>query len=243
MPGAKTSGIVVASMATIPERAESFRRAAESLLDQVDILAVYFNGHKIGQVPEWSLSHPRIELTGTPYGLPDLGDGGKFYWSGSLIAPWYLFCDDDLQYPPNYVETMIEAIERYDRKAAVGIHGSLLKTPLGRNLQTSRSKVLHFSEARSTDHAVHILGTGCMAYHRSTIRFGLESVQSPNMADAWFALGCQLLQVPRVVIEHPAGWVKQLPYKGCIWTRNCHSEAPMNVLRRSESWDLVRPAT
>lgn len=230
---------VWASMATIPARADSVVRAVASLVDQVDNLFLYCNGHSIEQVPAELRNHEKVVITGTPEGLADLGAEGKFY--GAVCPHGYnLVCDDDLCYPSDYAKTMIDAVERYGRQAVVGAHGSILKERLAGPYRHCRMRVFHFGEALKEDCFVHVVGTGCCAYHTSTIEVPVGWFQHRNMVDPYFAVLCQQQGVPRVVIAKPKGWIQQLPFKENIWDRNANATKPVEVLRRGAPWKLMR---
>jgi hypothetical protein len=232
---------VWASMATIPSRVDSLVQAATSLLGQVDGLLIYCNGHSREQVPELLRGHDKVIITGTPEGLMDIGAEGKFY--GAVVPDTYhLICDDDLLYPADYAKTMIEAVERYRRSAVVAAHGSVLAPSLARTFKACRRHVFHFGHALDRDRPVHLVGTGCCAYHASTIEVPVGWFGHRNMVDPYFALLCQKSGVPRVVIAKPKGWIRQLPYKGSIWDRNAHSAKPVAVLRRGVPWKLMSPS-
>jgi len=93
----------VVGMATFKGREKAVDTAINSLSNQVDEIILYDN-----------------EVN------PDLTDNGKFYGLSLQKEPCYYFtCDDDLFYPSNYVETMIESIERLG--GIVTHHGRKLK--------------------------------------------------------------------------------------------------------------------
>ena len=81
----------LAAIATVPERADILAQAWGSLEGQCRV--------EIYQNDAWG-------------SLP--GDFGKFHWLGKADCDFYLSCDDDLLYPPDYVEVMCTAAEEYD---------------------------------------------------------------------------------------------------------------------------------
>jgi hypothetical protein len=81
--------MIIASIATVPERRDILPVARASLHDQVDEIVVYEN-RAWGELP---------------------GDFGKFYplglWAGGAVpCDYLLLCDDDIIYPSTYVEEM-----------------------------------------------------------------------------------------------------------------------------------------
>lgn len=187
---------VFVGIAAIPERVEALRKTIESLIDQVDLIGVYLNNWS--SVPEF-LKHEKILVEGV--GGKDIGDIGKFWWV-NRVKGVYFTCDDDLLYPENYVQKTIAALEKYNYKAVVGWHGSLLKEPFKDYYDKASRRVFVFSAHRPHDTPVHILGTGCCAFDTTKFLIRYEDFKSPNMADVYFAEKGQLSKTPFYVIKH-----------------------------------------
>lgn len=172
--------MIQASIASLPERHQSLMETVDSLLPQVDALYV------------------RRDTDG-------IGDAGKF----TVTRGDYIFrCDDDLIYPDNYVETMINKIEHYNRGAVVSCHGKVLKRQPIESYYGSDFRKYHCLLDVERDRRVHIVGTGVLAYHRSAVSVSAVDFPEKNMADIWFSVWCEQRDVPRVCIEHPAGWIR-----------------------------------
>ncbi|MEM9756285.1 MAG: hypothetical protein AAF914_09835, partial [Pseudomonadota bacterium] len=199
-------GLVTASLASIPARQSQLEQVITALLPQVDRLNVYLNGYV--SRPS-SLDHPKITVARSQ-DAGDRGDAGKFYWS--VDSEGYLFsCDDDLAYPPDYVRTMVAAVERHGRQALVCCHGDVVSPDFTRAYDKGARRCYPFAHRLDQDMAVHIGGTGVMAYHSDTLRVDGAAFQSLNLADIWVGVLAQRLRIPIVCIERPAGWVTQLP--------------------------------
>ena len=207
-----TPPMISASIATIPNRQALLERVVRSLLPQVDRLNVYLNDYD--RVPGF-LQHAKIitELSST-HG--NRSDAGKFFWT-DLPHGYVLTCDDDIIYPSDYVDRTIAAIERYQRRAVVGYHGILLN-PKVTSYYRDRT-VLHFSQAIETDTYVHIVGTGCCAWHTSSLRYSHQDFKSPEMADIWFALACQRQRVPMITATREKGWLEAMQAGDTIYNR------------------------
>jgi len=196
---------VTASMATMPSRVDCLRTAVESLLPQVDRLNVFLN--EFDSVPAF-LHHPKIRVARSQ-DVEDLKDNGKFYFTPDLAPGYHLTVDDDIIYPPDYVQRSILAIEAYGRRAVVGVHGVNLAEPLEHFLQGR--EVLHFQEALDRDRLVHLLGTGTIAYHTSTLDIHLEDFQTKGVADLWLAIYAREHGVPLVAQRRPRRWLRVIP--------------------------------
>lgn len=203
---------VTASLATIPSRRSSLAKVVSRLLPQVDRLNVYLNenprivgGDGYPHLPEF-LRHPKITTVwsrDTEFG--DMGDAGKFYWA-SEVQGWHIVCDDDVLYPPDFVDKLITGAERYGKRCAVGLHGAILTEPFGAYYGSRRT--FHFTRELPKDTSVHILASNSLCYHTSTIRVHRDDFKHPNMGDIWFALLAQQQRVPLVCLKHARGWIK-----------------------------------
>ncbi len=172
---------VVAGMATIRGREELRAIAINSLVDQVDSLIVS-NGD-------------------------ELGDQAKFL--GCEHAPAdtiWLAVDDDLIYPPDYVETILAGLDRYPG-CIVSFHGWRMDNdgePYAENFRCL--------ERVTDDVEAHVIGTGVCAFQMDTIRPVMTDFESIN-ADVWLAVRAQQRGIRRVVLAHPSYWLgyAQLP--------------------------------
>ena len=195
---------VFASLATIPSRLDGLQRVVEALLPQVDGLGVYLNEYD--RVPSFLDRREIVVERSEDSGVR--GDAGKFFWAGTRVG-YHLVCDDDIAYPPDYVDRLVEGIERYGRRAVVGFHGCVLRMPVA-DYHSSR-RLLHFSQALANDAPVHVLGTGVAGYHASAIDVWPKDFLAPNMADIWLALLGQHQRVPFVCLRRPKNWLSEFP--------------------------------
>jgi hypothetical protein len=109
--------LVRAYTATIPQRVSTLKMSIESILPQVDYIQVVLNNFK--NVPSF-LRHEKIT---TILGDNSLEDGSRF--TNIATSGYVLVFDDDIQYPSDYVSTMIEHCKRLN--AIVTPMGKILK--------------------------------------------------------------------------------------------------------------------
>jgi FkbM family methyltransferase len=197
---------VRAGVATMPGREDGLAIVLDSICPQVDEVFVYLNG--FDQPPACVLAHDNVRA----FIGPDVGDRGKFRFIDGFEG-YFISIDDDIAYPRFYVQTLIDGIERYGRKAAVGWHGSVLLDGFVDYYDPKSRRVLSFGSERGADTQVHVLGTGCTAFHTDTIRISYCDFLKPNMADIFFALEGQRQSVPFVVLSHRKGWAKPIEFK------------------------------
>ena len=208
-------------VATIPERIGGLKKVVNSILPQVDMLQVYLNGHK--EIPDF-LYHNKIKVirsTDTREG--DMGDTGKFY-RVDLLEGYILTIDDDLEYDKNYVNIMIEAIERYKRKCVISLHGRVLKERPIENYYKDFERYYRCLDGTNEDAQVHIVGTGVTAYHSDTLKIDHNKFRTGYCADIWFSIQCQQQNVPCIVIKNNGKLVeniKEVCYIKNIYEKHC----------------------
>lgn len=183
---------VVAGMATMPGREKSSRLAYMSLKDQVDDLWVYDNGV-----------------------FEDLTDNGKFFFLKDYDEPIYYFsCDDDIIYPPDYVNRTLQAIDKYN--CIVTYHGRILRG-LDRRYYSEHSALscLHsFMQNIELD----VAGTGVCAF-RTDYFNPTEIWNSPDkkMSDLVFSLEAAKQGKKIMHIGHKAKWIQEINNEQTIY--------------------------
>ena len=236
---------VWASLAAIPGRREILGRVVESLLPQVDRLNVYLNGWP--DVPDCLLGDPRV-VVARSQDHGDLGDAGKMFWVDE--APGYhLSCDDDILYPPDYAERVVEGIRSRGGRVVVGYHGVLLR-PHVESYRRDR-RVFRFGSALEEDTQVHLLGTGVSGWHAPTVRVSRGNFRVPNMADVWLAALGQQKRLPFVCLRREAGWLQDIDccYLDSIFrhgeqgtgSAKDKGQIEIEVIQSHEPWQLWPP--
>lgn len=172
-----------AGMATVTGREDLRSMAVNSILPQVDRLIVA-NGDERGD---------QVKFLGCEHAPQDT------VWVG---------LDDDLIYPPDYAETLIEGLERYP-DSIVSFHGWTISEDGECYAENYRCL-----ENVWDDVEVHVAGTAVCAFRLSTIRPVMADFESVN-ADVWLAVRAQERGIRRVVLAHPSYWLgySQLPGK------------------------------
>lgn len=183
-------------IAAIPARTDALRQVIDSLLPQADEIYVSLNGFE--HIPDF-LRHRKVVAVLAP----NLGDFQKFTFLEGFSG-YYITCDDDIVYGPGFVDTIIDTIERYDRKVAVGWHGSVLKLPFSDYYDKESRAVYTFRSAILADRFVDVLGTGCMGFHTDTICPPMSLFERPSMADVYFAKYARERGVPLILAAHAA---------------------------------------
>ena len=211
-------------MAAVPWREETLENVVNSLLPQVDRLNIYLNDWE--KVPSF-LDQAKINAVRSQNEIGDIGARGKFYWCNK-IKGIHLTVDDDILYPADYVEKIVEGMNR-NEGSVVTFHGSILKTPKFSEKQT----VSHFARDVPSDILVTIGGTGVMAYNTANVKIDFESFKCNFWADGWFAIQAKETGVPITALRHEQGWLQPLQTDGPdIWGLNKQEERASQI----DSW-------
>lgn len=228
---------IIIGIATIKERKHMLPQVLDSLQGENTKIFVYCNDYASNSKYSNVFMYP---------GETDLGDAGKYWGVWQTTEPAYYFtCDDDLIYPPDYVQTMVAAIERYDRNAAVSMHGKEYYGPVNSyygdiNAQCAdgRAKAYHCLHPQPQDAPVTVLGTGCAAWHSSLVDLSIEDFPVPNMADIWFSKKLNSAGVPRYAIAHEPLEYIEPPKGSTIWEKHNNNDAIQTAVFNSVNWML-----
>lgn len=211
--------MIIASMATIPSRREIAIKTIESIKDQVDIMFVALN-YMIGtaKMPEY----PNVKYI---YTNPRLGDSNKFYPILDIVDSYLLTCDDDLLYPPTYVEDMIEAVDVFG--TFVTLHGMVIHDFPLRHFydDPERTKVLSCLQGFDKNYYVHVVGTGVSAWHSSMLRMSMGDFLYPNMADIWVSIALKKAKMRPIAIRHPREYLTYLHPKYTIFNNRVKNDS------------------
>lgn len=190
----------------MPSRAHTFGRVLASILPQLDRLFLFFD--KYEHIPHAFANDPRIvPLSASDFG--ELAVCGKFLGVQLHAEPCLYFCfDDDILYPPDYVEFMTRALHRHHLQALIGLHALVIKPPY---LSYPRDcSVLHFSHPCRTDFLVDVLGTGTIAFYTGNFRFNPKSWRFNDMADLMVAIEAAKQSLPRVSVQRTKNYLVPL---------------------------------
>ena len=207
-----------ACIASIPEREQMLRKTVESLRDQVDKIYVTLNNYPY--IPEFLTDCEGVILDNL------MGDAGKFYFADRLKG-YILTCDDDLIYPPDYVEYMIAGLKKY-HGCVVTLHGRSYPRP-----------VTHFQRLKAgypclntvdQDIEVDVGGDGVMCWHTDVLKVKFDDFKQKNMSQLYFSRLCHEQKVPIIVLAHQQGYlIYQFP-EWTIWD----TEAQSGFTRQTE---------
>jgi len=223
-------------IASIPSRKSTLIKTVTSLCNQVDEIYISLNGYS--KVPEELEKFKNVQS----FLSDNIGDRAKFSFLHDYDGV-YITCDDDIVYPKYYVKSLLFYLEKYDYEIAVGWHASILNDIFEDYYNPLSRRVLSFGSLQSNEKFVHILGTGCLAFHTNCLKPQMDIFKKPNIADVYFAIYAQNKQIPLLFIPHMAKQAVEVTAEGdtlgSIAGNSIESNAsPMNV--RKETNLLVK---
>lgn len=229
--------MITIGIATLKERRESLRQVLEALSPQADQIYVYLSRHNTP--PPFSFSNVEYIPSGA-VSDSDLGDAGKFLFVDQA-KDYYMACDDDLDYPANYVEYMIDMISKHG--PVVTLHGWDTKSNQ-RSYHRDRGARYHLFSEQKHAIPVHVAGTGVLAIDKTALpELSIKAFERPNMADLWFSKHCNENHIPRMVAPHAADFLAhsdQVAVKDTIWgwnSRDMKKERFQTDLLNSIVWN------
>jgi glycosyltransferase involved in cell wall biosynthesis len=210
---------VIVSMAAVPDREESLKDTVESIIDQCDELHIYLN--EWDEVPQFLKNNYKIKYYESRHEVGDIGDVGKFFGLQGMTG--YCFTiDDDLIYPKDYIATAIEGIKKYWEP--VSFHGKIFSEPPIDNYHGG-SIIENFrcQNVVGKDRSVHIIGTGCFAFHTDIIRYDIKDFENINMSDIYASIIAHKKNHFMWVLKHRERFLlesEKVDYDNSIWYKN-----------------------
>ena len=185
--------MITANFATHKARRKWVDKAINSVINQVDLVRVYYNDYTPKK------RNDIVQITGK-----DLTDRGKFFTWGEDET--FLSCDDDILYPQDYVKDITDGLNRHP-ECIVSYHGRKLLGK-GRNYYRGH-KGYHCMGNVENDVQIDVPGTGVMAFNTSY--FEPDNLREyDKMVDILIALEAKNEGVPVWCLKHRQGWIKIL---------------------------------
>lgn len=205
---------VTANIATQPSRYQFLLQMLESIDGQFDEIRIYLNNYKY--IPQELQKY-------NCYIGKDLTDNGKFFWSNNENE-YYFTLDDDIIYPPDYVEKTLPLIQ--DR--IVTYHGRNL---YGLNQPYyNNHRVYSFYKNLSKEVKLDVGGTGVMAF--STNNFKPNLWKSPNMkmSDLIISLEAAVYGLDIICLPRESNWLNPIEYyNDGIYTENMFNDSKQRI--------------
>lgn len=205
--------MIIVQLATIPSRTSIISRVVASLIDQVDLinLAVAIDPDMPAQIelnhPNITRSHGKINPTFHDNSLQDAAR-----WINAPTDPghYVLVCDDDIEYPSNYVQEMTGYMKSpFNNRVILSCMGKKLKPRPIQSFFKDEVLCLKTFEKVSAFYSVEIPGACAMVYHTDRIVITPDDIESPN-SDICTGVIAKRKGVQCFVVPHSADWLTNL---------------------------------
>ncbi|MBL3563051.1 hypothetical protein [Rhodovulum sulfidophilum] len=216
---------VVANMATYPPRRAGLAKAVAQLAPQVDRLNLVLNQYE--EPLEEFAAFPNVHQI-----IPDTDtkDTGKFYPDVSG-ADYVLMVDDDIDYPPEFVERTLELFAPFGRGHLAGYHGSLYlsrwdlirRGKLVRALSYDRSRIADFRQGfrfhSKLQNAIVVdqIATCAAIMHAEDFPSFEFMRDSQKFVDVRLARWCFERSITPIALPKPAKWLGKVDYEETIF--------------------------
>lgn len=143
----------------------------------------------------------------------DYTDRGKFVFlsGGDEI---YFCCDDDLYYPPDYIQKTLKALKRYP-KSIVTYHGRKLKA---KDVGYYRGhEIMGYMHNVPEDRELDIPGTGVCAFDTKYVNPNILQYSEDRMADVLLGLEAAKKDIPVIGLSHNNGWIRGFDVEETIY--------------------------
>ncbi len=207
LPGPVSRLPRIGTIATMPSRLKTFAQVLPVIARQVDRLFVFLDGFE--NVPDVLKNHSNVTVIRSQ-------DTGDFNSSGRFLCLHYLdrpsvvvSFDDDIHYPSNYVARLVAALERFEGKAVVGVHGTLFLPPFTNYVRDR--KCFHFQTGLLRFTRCEELGAGTAAFCTAALNFDMRTWPTFRSDDGYLALEAKKRQMALWCVPRWRGWLRQIP--------------------------------
>lgn len=211
----------IVGIASTPNRIEGLKDTIKCLSPQVDHIYVWLNGYE---------KIPPIKETNVTFHLSPINEGAiaklKILELIKENNFYYFTCDDDIIYPPNYVEHNLSI---YEPGSIQSSHAKIFPPfPISSYAHNDISGFYFGSEINHKT-PVHIIGTGVSLMDSNVAKnINYKEFATPNMLDIWVSCWAQQTQTPLYVVPHPQSWLIPNPIidqTNSIWSHTSISDS------------------
>lgn len=211
------------------KRDEFLFKTIDSIYNQADEINIALNSHI--EIPLKLQNDSKINCFITDNSI---GDGFKFYRLNESDG-YYFTIDDDLIYPQDYADFMIEKYHRYGGLYIMSLHG---RTFFQYPVESYYRSPHHNNRCLGTvpnDVFVHFGGTGVMMFHTDLFKFNYKDIKYANMADIWIGKFAAERGIRIVCLAHNQGYLKYQAEigKNTIFDKNKYNDKIQTDLTNS----------
>jgi hypothetical protein len=164
----------------------------------------------------------------------NLHGSSRFLCLQKITSPSVIISvDDDIAYPKDYVDRLVEALDKWEGRAIVGVHGRIFLPP--HTSYARNAECLHFAHRLKQPRQVHELGCGTSAFVSSLLDVNPHDWASTSMDDLFMAIEAEKRGLPRIAISRRNNWLR--PYSECqpdsLWRKTLDNDAEQTQLMHS----------
>jgi glycosyltransferase involved in cell wall biosynthesis len=211
-------------------RGDTLINTIQSIYNQCDVINVTLNNYD--EIPV-ELYDKKINLFISDN---DRGDAYKFYKLTDSDG-YFFTIDDDLIYPENYTEYMIDKVNQYNRKSIITLHARTFGSFPINSFYGRNTLVYHFRQLLTEDTKVQFGGTGVMCFHTDLFKVPIEYFDRPNMADVWIGKYAKENNIDIICAKHNSGFVNQQDFNGSIYEKDLRSDDIQTILTNESYLD------
>ena len=219
----------IACISTLHSRVPSLEAMLPTIVNQVDAIHVYLDGHQ--SIPPCLQGLTNAEVF-SGQSLQGLKSESRFLSLAKLGQRSLIFMvDDDILYPDDYVERLTRLLSLLTGRAIVGVQGRIFLPP--HRSYVRDALFLHFESRVAAPRQVHEIGTGTCAFVSGQVDFDPHG-KPLGMSDIVIAVEAQRKRMPRVAIDREQGWLKAISQAqgDSIWMRTIADHKEQDKLMR-----------
>ena len=221
-------------MATFRARYGGLQEVIATLAPQVDALLIYANGPRddFPNLAAWS----NVQVTFAAEAAGDLSANGKIYPLDHLEQAYVFTVDDDIIYPPDYVDQLAGLLDALNRRCCVAVHASILAASA--TWYYERPHYFGGDEPLCHHQLAALAGSGTVAFHQSTLPLRFRDMPREVMVDLVLSLAAHRAGLPIIVPARPAGWLRFRSERGLLHSHRSRLTHHTACARRAD-WSFA----
>jgi len=207
---------------SIKERVSNLPLILPNILEQCDILHINTIGYSLN-LNELEVNHKeKIKL----HEFESLGSEGRLlYYNQYNDGNFYLTIDDDILYPKDFSDRMIEFLKKNDT-SIVCVHGSNIIDK--DDLNYNKRIVYRFNSELDTPINVEFPGVGTSCFKVGGLKLNLTDLKIKNMSDPYIGFFAKKQNIEIFCINRVGSWLTPLNEFG----KRIHGNNPIKEINK-----------
>jgi len=202
---------------SLNKRSENLDLIIPNILNQADIIHVNLIGYN--HTPP-VLSNDKIIIKHLTKGGSEL----RFMYYNQYKNDYYFTIDDDILYPVDYSDILIDNMVKHENNAVCCVHGSNINLTKNKMFWEGR-RTYHFTRKLEEEKKIMVPGVGTTCFNTSTLKINMEDFKFPNISDAYISTFLKKQNIQAYSIIRNDMWLIPLDeFETRIWGNNNHKE-------------------